>query len=302
LICISICNANTLDHAKLVDGINAANVSWKAKVAVRWENLSLSEIKAQLNSYSMPVNYSDPPPTLPPLDEELVAALPAVFNGLDAWPSGCVHPIRDQGNCGSCWAFSVSETLSDRGCIVTNMQENVVLSPEALVACDYMAWAGANGCAGGYLVPAWSYCEYTGEVTDDCFPYVSGNGAVPKCPTTCTNGARPYPYYAVKGSTVTLGNVANIQNSLNAYGPVSACFTVYQDFVNYVSGVYIHTYGSNLGGHCIKIVGYNTASNPPYWIVANSWGTSWADYGGYFYIRLGTNECGIEANSIVAQA
>jgi len=293
---------NAWDQQKLVEEINSAGLSWKAKVADRWKDLSESEIRAQLNSYAMPLNYSNPPPIMPPMDPQLAAGLPAVFNGLDAWPSECIHPIRDQGNCGSCWAFSVSETLSDRGCIVTSTKTNVILSPENLVACDALAWAGKNGCAGGYLVPAWNYCELTGLVTDQCFPYVSGNGAVPSCPQRCTDGSFPAAYTAKKGTTVTLGSVANIQASLNSYGPVSACFTVYQDFVNYQSGVYVHTSGSDLGGHCVKIIGYNATNNPPYWIVANSWGTNWASYGGYFYIRMGTNECGLEANSIVAQA
>jgi cathepsin B len=286
----------------MIDMVNSnPSLPWRAGPASRFYNMTLKEISKQMNSYTVPPGEAMPPKA--EFSAEYIASLPKDFDGRLTWPSSCIHPIRDQGNCGSCWAFSTSETLSDRGCIATNMQENVILSPQALVECDYLAWAGANGCDGGYLANAWAYCQYTGLVTDQCLPYTSGNtGYVPPCPTTCSDGSRPYAYYSIPGSTQTLGNVANIQASLNKYGPVSACFTLYQDLVNYESGVYIHSYGSNLGGHCVKIVGYNTTSNPPYWIIANSWGTTWAELGGYFWMILGVNECGIEANSIVGLA
>lgn len=102
--------------------------------------------------------------------------VPDTFDSRDKWGS-CVHPIRDQAQCGSCWAFGASEALSDRFCIASNGSIDVVLSPEDLVACDNID----HGCNGGYLAMAWRYLTNTGIVTDSCFPYSSGDGSVPHC-------------------------------------------------------------------------------------------------------------------------
>lgn len=87
---------------------------------------------------------------------------------------------------------------------------------------------------------------------------------------------------------------------LASNGPVESAFSVYADFVHYKSGVYSHQTGSMLGGHAIKIIGYGTENNTPYWLVQNSWTTTWGD-GGYFKIRRGTDECGIESQAIAGQ-
>ena len=80
-------------------------------------------------------------------------------------------------------------------------------------------------------------------------------------------------------------------------GPIESAFTVYADFVHYKSGVYSHTTGSALGGHAIKIIGYGTENGSDYWLVQNSWTTTWGD-GGYFKIKAGSDECGIESQAI----
>jgi len=83
-----------------------------------------------------------------------------------------------------------------------------------------------------------------------------------------------------------------------ANGPVQTAFTVYEDFLSYHSGVYQHTTGNSVGGHAVKIIGWGVEDDVPYWIVANSWNTDWAE-NGYFRIIRGKNECGIE-ESVVA--
>ncbi len=80
-------------------------------------------------------------------------------------------------------------------------------------------------------------------------------------------------------------------------GPVTAAFTVYEDFPTYSSGVYQHTTGSALGGHAIKIIGWGVESGTPYWTVANSWNESWGD-NGTFKILRGVNHCGIESQVV----
>jgi C1A family cysteine protease len=84
-------------------------------------------------------------------------------------------------------------------------------------------------------------------------------------------------------------------------GPVTAAFSVYEDFLTYKSGVYKHTTGSYLGGHAISIVGYGTLNGEDYWKVKNSWNPTWGDKG-YFLIARGVDECGIEDQVVAGSA
>ncbi|CAJ0929635.1 unnamed protein product, partial [Mesorhabditis belari] len=81
-------------------------------------------------------------------------------------------------------------------------------------------------------------------------------------------------------------------------GTPEAAFTVYEDFYNYKSGVYHHVTGQELGGHAVKILGWGNLNGQNYWLVANSWDTDWGE-SGFFRIRSGNDECGIE-DGIVA--
>lgn len=85
-----------------------------------------------------------------------------------------------------------------------------------------------------------------------------------------------------------MGSVDAIKKDLIENGPVTAAFTVYEDFVNYKSGVYRHTTGSALGGHAVKIIGYGE----DYWIVNNSWNETWGDNGTF---KIAFGECGIDS-------
>eukprot|EP00695_Tsukubamonas_globosa_P000906 TRINITY_DN184_c0_g1_i2.p1 TRINITY_DN184_c0_g1~~TRINITY_DN184_c0_g1_i2.p1 ORF type:complete len:265 (+),score=123.85 TRINITY_DN184_c0_g1_i2:183-977(+) len=220
-------------------------------------------------------------------------AIPDSFESAEQWP-GCVHPIRNQEQCGSCWAFGASEALSDRFCVASNGSVNVVLSPQFLVSCD----ASNYGCDGGMLDTVWEFMKNTGVVSDQCLPYTAGSGTAGACAKTCADGT-PFKFYKVSDyyhvSTWLFWNkVEKIQTEIMTKGPVEAAFTVYQDFMSYSSGVYHHVSGNQLGGHAIKIVGWGVASDgTPYWNIANSWSTTWGQ-NGFFWIKRGSNECGIE--------
>jgi len=85
-------------------------------------------------------------------------------------------------------------------------------------------------------------------------------------------------------------------------GPIEVAFDVYEDFFSYTTGVYVHKTGALAGGHAVKMIGWGVMNNVPYWTVANSWGTDWADYGGFFYIKRGVDECGIESAGVAGLA
>lgn len=205
------------------------------------------------------------------------ADLPTTFDARKEWPE-CIHPIRDQARCGSCWAFGASEALSDRFCVASKGEINVVLSPQDMVSCD-----GWNlGCNGGILPWAWSYLTKTGIVSDDCLPYSSADGSVAKCPKKCENGGDFKKYKCKAGSVVEAKGVNQIKQELVNNGPLETGFTVYEDFMSYRSGVYQHVTGDQLGGHAVKIIGWGDG----YWICANSWSEGWGEKG-YFNIKFG---------------
>ncbi|KAL9644504.1 hypothetical protein ABK040_009368 [Willaertia magna] len=227
-----------------------------------------------------------------------IFSIPSSFDSRIQWP-GCIHPISNQEQCGSCWAFSATEVLSDRFCIATQGKINVTLSPQNLVSCDY----NDQGCNGGLLQNAWWWLNNEGVVPDWCMPYTSGNnGKDGECTDTCTSNQsinrKSQSYYAkTYGSVINVllwwKRIEDMQNELIKNGPIQAAFDVYQDFISYKSGVYKHRTGSYLGGHAVKIIGWGSENNQDYWLVANSWGTSWGE-NGFFKIARGNNECGIE--------
>jgi len=237
------------------------------------------------------------------------ATVPASFDAREQWP-GCVGAIRNQGECGSCWAFGGVEALSDRFCIASNGKINVTLAPLDPTECDLLN----DGCNGGQLSLLWNYAKSTGIVEEACAPY---NESIPTCPPaqqpcltfvptpkclkSCASGyteSWTQSKHKAKSAYSINQDVSDIQTEIMTNGPVEAAFTVYEDFLSYKTGVYKHVTGKELGGHAIKIIGWGTDSGEDYWIVANSWTDTWGGLDGYFWILRGANECGIEDNVV----
>jgi len=232
------------------------------------------------------------------VEQVIDPSLPVQFDGRQQWPN-CIHPVLDQGNCGSCWAFAATETLSDRFCIYSNGKVNVVLSPENLLSCEYENL----GCTLGSLPNfAWSYFQSYGVVSSECVPYTSSDGSVDSCTydeKQCTTGMPWQLYYAANytqvGSTIEPSTHVNEIMVAVMQGPVDVTFDVWGDFDDYNGGVYEHQSGSYEGLHSVKIIGWGVENGVDYWLVQNSWGVSWGPYGGYFKIRKGVDECFIES-------
>jgi cathepsin B len=197
--------------------------------------------------------------------------------------------VRDQGNCGSCWAFSAVGSFADNRCIQNKDATRVVYSEQYMVSCD----PNNYGCDGGYLLMDVIFMKKTGVPTDACVPYKSGiTGLTGVCPTKCANGTA-FPAFT---KSVSYANVCTDEESIKTgitQGTLQTAFTVYSDFMYYTSGIYKHVSGSVEGGHAVTFVGYGTENGTNYWVVRNSWGASWGE-AGYFRIVRGTDECGIE--------
>jgi len=217
-----------------------------------------------------------------PLNKNL--DLPEHFDAREKWPK-CIHPIRVQGRCGSCWAFGTTEALSDRFCI---NGKDVILSPQDLVSCDRTN----HGCAGGAIIAAYQYLEAHGAYSEACFPYTSGGGSTPPCPSGCTaHGQQPIKHHCAQGSIHGTANIEQMKEFLFNHGPLTTSFTHYEDFTYYKGGIYEHKSGRVVGGHVMKTVGWGEEKGVNYWIIANTYGTEWGEHG---YVRFKMHDCGID--------
>lgn len=212
------------------------------------------------------------------------------FDAREKWRNK-IHPIRNQGKCGSCWAFGATEALSDRFAIIYH--NDVVLSPQHLVSCDHSDY----GCQGGSLSNAWSFMKTTGVVTEACYPYTSGTSQESgRCESKCQNG-KAFVHYHSTGYSKSK-SVDETMTEIQFNGPVEAAFTVYEDFLNYKSGVYQHLEGKMLGGHAVKCIGWGTEGGVDYWLMANSWGSDWGENG---YFKIKRADCGVDNNMVYGQ-
>jgi len=274
------------DHARIAALNSVKGSTWVAAANPGFDFMTIDDARVLLGTAHEDISkYANQ--TLPQYVYDALASPGVDFDARTAWPS-LVHPIRNQQRCGSCWAFSASEVLSDRVAIAKG-SASPVLSPEDLVSCDTTDY----GCQGGYLNNAWNYMKNTGIVTDSCFPYTAGNGVAPSCRSSCADNQ---PFIRQKATTVyAVNGNANVQRELQTHGPIQTAFLVYSSFMSYSHGVYAkHSDEVNPeGGHAVKFMGWGTEDSTDYWLVANSWGTGWG-LQGYFKIKRGTNECRIE--------
>ena len=225
--------------------------------------------------------------------------LPENFVTNDSWPN-CSGPILDQGVCGSCWAFGASVTLAELRCIANLSKGYLQLSTQDPVSCYRLNL----GCNGGILKNVFDYMTRYGLVSESCFPYISGAlSRIPRCPSSCIRRNEPVIKYKCQpDSTVNYGmNIECIKSWIFTHGPMEVGYIVYEDFMNYESGVYSHTYGENVGGHAVKLIGWGkTSSGVDYWICQNSWSPKWG-MNGYFWIKQGDSGIDKEAYSCIPQ-
>jgi cathepsin B len=308
--------AVAVDPARLamIERINAGKHSWTAGLNAKFAEAPLGESRKLCGVLEGGVE-------LPVKEIEVANSLPASFDPRDKW-SKCksLDVIRDQGPCGSCWAHGAAEAATDRLCIHSDGAHQEPLSAEDLMTCCYIVCG--QGCNGGYPSSAWSFINTIGLVTGNkhedtqwCSPYAwpfcdhHMNGTYPPCPdlqptpkcsTTCVNG-KDYSSDKHKFNapySVPAANVEAIKTELMTNGPIEVAFTVYEDFEQYKTGVYVHKEGEVLGGHAVKMMGWGTSEEGmDYWLIANSWNTDWGEEG-FFRIRLGTDECGIESSGV----
>jgi C1A family cysteine protease len=205
------------------------------------------------------------------------------------WNScGVITPVYDQGQCGSCWAFSATETIESYFALDGGQLDN--LSMQQIVDCD----TTDQGCNGGLPENAYQYVEGAGGLDPlSDYPYTAEDGTCAfnsgEVVATVTN------YQSLDGESGLYS-----QASSSSGGPVSVCVDA-SSWQDYQGGV-LTSCGTNVD-HCVQLTGYASyGQSGAYWIVRNSWGTSWGQ-SGYIWVAIGQDLCSIgDYGSIVTAA
>jgi len=224
----------------------------------------------------------------PSFDHLPVSALPASKDWRDASPS-VVTPTKNQGGCGSCWAFSTVETLESAVAIATG--KLLTLSPQQVVSCapNPLSCGGTGGCDGSVQWLGFNYTAGAGIVTEADYPYTAKTG-------TCE---QPLPGKTVAGNTgfvrLPANNYSALMNAVATVGPIAISLDA--SWRNYESGVYTGACGATID-HAVVLVGYGTEGANDYYLVRNSWGESFGE-GGYIKLKRNADDsdnCAIDEN------
>jgi C1A family cysteine protease len=245
------------------------------------------------------------------------------------YKSNILSPVRDQGDdCGSCWCFTTCDVISDRLSVITNGLLNTTLSVQQLLSCIYDG--KRDGCNGGdpeeafkwiadsgyHLLPVGSFLqtEYIQSTQNNptiiMTPCINSQEGIQINPTSIKSLTKFLSKENIKINDKEYKqlqeNIFNMKAELLNGGPFYCSLTIYKDFYNF-SGirVYESNHKHKVGGHAIEIIGYCDKNvdtrygfEGSYWICRNSWGANWplkTQDKGFFAIRMGVNECGVES-------
>ncbi|NLH50922.1 MAG: hypothetical protein GX444_20285 [Myxococcales bacterium] len=250
------------DLAAVERAIAEKKLSWQAGPAY----LDPKDFQARLGINGL-LNEDPPAPLpIPPVD------LPEQFDWRNA---NGVTDVRNQGPCGSCWAFASIAALESAAVIQGGLPNTIDYSEQYLVSDCYPQY----GCGGSYSI--WQpivFLVTNGTVDEECMPYQAQDGPCDLCP----DADQHLVGLADRGAVER--EVDALKQAVYQRGPVAVTMNVYEDFNYYTSGVYAYAEGAYLGGHAVLVVGYD--DNEECFVVKNSWGPGWGE-DGFFRISYG---------------
>lgn len=227
--------------------------------------------------------------------------------------AGYVTTVKNQGQCGSCWAFSVAETVESQWAINGNALWE--FSPQQVASCTTN---NCDGCGGGYTESGYEYLMTVVGLGSSWYaPYMQSmynSCSSHFCTYSCSNynmgdlqeyGAYTGPYATISGwqyaTPACTSGACNNQNmtllaaNIQTYGPASICVDA-SNWNDYTGGIMTTAgcggYAADDLDHCVQLVGYNAQSATPYWLVRNSWATNWG-INGYIKLSYPANTCGL---------
>jgi len=268
--------------------------------------IDLPDLLAHLDSLTPDRTPSSPPEcecqgdiATPAAGEHPIASpnlgLPEAFNWCDN--GGCT-PVKNQGGCGSCWAFATVAPLESNIKIKNGVEEN--LAEQYLVSCNTDGW----GCDGGWWAHDYHWWKIppseseAGAVLEEEFPYQAND--VPCCGSCPFNHPYELDSWSWVGEGSGVPSVEDLKQAIYTYGPISAAICAGSAFGSYGGGIFetdeTCTFGVN---HAVALVGWDDSQGTNgVWILRNSWGTGWGE-SGYMRIGYGVSNVGYSANYIV---
>jgi C1A family cysteine protease len=214
--------------------------------------------------------------------KDIAEGLPAT---IDWRTKGAVTAVKDQEQCGSCWAFSTTEAVESAWILAgKGTNKNTILAPQQIVDCD----DSDDGCDGGNPPTAYEYLmQAGGQEAEKDYPY---KGVDENCNFNAADVIAKISDWSYATSDYS---ESTLQQNLVSWGPVSICVdaSAWQDYQSGVMTWYQCAWINQLD-HCVQLVGFNTTASTPYYIVRNSWNTDWG-VEGYIWLEMGEDTCGL---------
>jgi len=245
----------------------------------------------------------------------------ALADSVDWTTKNAVTPVKNQGQCGSCWAFSATEAVESQMILSTGGKLAIDLSPQQVTSCTPSTGTyGCLGCEGGFTEGAYDYLKSVPGLANAFYiPYgqsLTNSSKTLSCPTEkvsqidgpleqLSGGYATVTGYMYATKPCTAGACAN--QNLEALAaalettPVSVCVNA-AAWNDYTGGVLTSKacgpMGAEYQDHCVMATGFNSTAPIPYWIVRNSWASTWGDEG-YIYLEMSKNTCGLANDATI---
>jgi C1A family cysteine protease len=275
-------------------------------------SVTVVEARTYARGYRRNTDRNGPEPSILNITQDMLDSTP---DQLDWNMKGALTPIKDQGDCGSCWAFSTVETIESA--IFLSEGKLLTLSEQQLVDCDNYDYPDPRGhdiyCMGGEPRDALTWLEAVGGVpSEEDYPYQGHTGPDPFSHGECkwkkgdVVATVQSHHYAVPRCTdheCKDQDEEALAAAVAEFGPLSISVHADNAWFDYNGGVMKVTCSSDSSSadHAVQLVGYDKTASPPYWLVRNTWGAEWGEKG---FVRLpyGSNACGLANEAIAVKA
>jgi len=234
-----------------------------------------------------------------------------------------VTPIKNQGQCGSCWAFSATEAIESQLALIGGDEYSIELSPQQINSCTPSTGTyGSDGCNGGFTEGAYEYVKSAPGLTNSfnigyqqsltaqdatvaCSTFTDKINSMAGADAQLSGGYAQVSGYTYATPSCTSGACASqdLQKLADALEetPVSICVNA-ANWNDYTGGVMTSSQCGSMAAdeqdHCVMATGFNTTAPTPYWIVRNSWASTWGEKG-YIYLEYSLNTCGLADDATI---